>query len=577
MDKLVDINGLQQYHNTIKNKLVPTSTTKGQVLTTDENGVKWKDVTDILPNPEYLLAYGVEWDINVADPHLTRIGNMSMHKTLPIQSKLKGCIAQGNKIMYWLDEKNWFFKEGAQICDVTLVHTWLGTDKGENSDEIWLPLSSLELDAVLEYVGKRWQLFVNGAPIIVDTRLGGTPDFFAVVLTPVYGDVMLIDGAEETRLYMCGEGSRLDGYDGTVRVYCPDFYIKSESNGDKRRVWLSTVKIDNTWVYQHEILIDAYRSTILNTVPADMGYLTTLPQYSAISVVNTADYCRGGGNRPANDIYLTGSEDVQKDICKTDLGKPRTNIPRSTMRTYARKAGSELLSYEQYKNIFYWLWVVEYANFNSQEEFNPTLTQEGYHQGGMGTGVTTWDRVSQSNYNGNYPLTPCGYLNDLGNRTGIKKMTAGTKTFPVPRWRGFDNPFGDIWTNLDGCIHNDHIFYVINDPQNYTDSMTDEVTKADRAVEECHSNAHYYKEFNIGDSADIVPLEGGGSGGATTYKCDYHWTSSGGPHTLLVGGHAIDSSTQGLGVFDSSGDVSRAYSSFGFRSVSSFVSFQDNQ
>jgi len=33
-----------------------------------------------------ILAYGVEWDTEVSDPHLTRIGNMNLHRSLPIQS-----------------------------------------------------------------------------------------------------------------------------------------------------------------------------------------------------------------------------------------------------------------------------------------------------------------------------------------------------------------------------------------------------------------------------------------------------------------------------------------------------------
>ena len=32
----------------------------------------------------------------------------------------------------------------------------------------------------------------------------------------------------------------------------------------------------------------------------------------------------------------------------------------------------------------YWLWVIEYANFNSQETYNEELTETGYRQGGMG-------------------------------------------------------------------------------------------------------------------------------------------------------------------------------------------------
>nr|DAU17958.1 MAG TPA: hypothetical protein [Bacteriophage sp.] len=116
-----------------------------------------------------------------------------------------------------------------------------------------------------------------------------------------------------------------------------------------------------------------------------MGYLSTLPVGSAISVVNTNAYCRGGGNREEYDQYLT------IDPFRTDLGKPITNVPRATMRKYSGYAKSQMLSYDQYKNIFYWLYVVEYANFNSQEAYNATLTDEGYHQGGMGFSITTVD------------------------------------------------------------------------------------------------------------------------------------------------------------------------------------------
>jgi hypothetical protein len=71
-----------------------------------------------------------------------------------------------------------------------------------------------------------------------------------------------------------------------------------------------------------------------------MGYLSTLSVNSAISVVNTETYCRGGNNRSTYDTYLTS------DIFRSDLGKPRTNMSRATMRTYSRNAGSQMLSYE---------------------------------------------------------------------------------------------------------------------------------------------------------------------------------------------------------------------------------------
>lgn len=548
-------NKLDQHLQNVTSGLnhIPSGGKDKQVLTWQADGkAYWETLSNILPGVENLLAYGVEWKADVADPHLTRIGNMSLHKTLPIQSQLKGCIAQKDKVMYWLDENDWRFRKNPEIITV---------DLSNGATTFTVPsVVGLAVGQYLRYQGCIAKI-----------------DSISTENTTITVKWETVDGTDLTNITQLDVGSRLDGYDGTVRVYCPSFYIKSQIIGDTRRVWLSTVKIDNSWTYQPEVLIDAYRSTVLNTVPENMGYLSTLPVDSAISVVNTATYCRGGGNRSDYDKYLTGADGTIIDIFRTDLGKPRTLLDRSTMRTYSRNAGNEMLSYNQYKNVFYWLYIVEYANFNSQEEYNSALTEEGYHQGGMGAGVTTWDFGLWGSYNKTCPLTPCGYLNELGNRTGIKEMTTGTKTFQVPRWRGFDNPFGDIQTNLDGCIHNNYIFYVINDPQNYTDSMTDIATKADRAVEECHRSGHYYKEFNIGDSADIVPLEGSGSGNATTYKCDYHWTASGGPHMLLVGSSSHSGASAGLGAFGSHVGVSISDTYIGFRSVSQSVSFSQSE
>ena len=90
-------------------------------------------------------------------------------------------------------------------------------------------------------------------------------------------------------------------------------------------------------------------------------------------------------------------------------------------------------------------------------------TSDGYRQGGLGPGVTILNGSYWSYYNNYNPITPCGYCNEIGNNTGVKSMTIITPTssggdptqtynLQVPRWRGFDNPFGDIWTNLDGIV-----------------------------------------------------------------------------------------------------------------------------
>ena len=440
-----------------------------------------KQVTELNSNMD-LYSYGVEWDVTVASPELTRIGNPLLHKSLPIQSAYRGCVANNDVVNYYLFPDDWSYKED-----------------------------------------------------------GETP-------------------------------SVLDGTDGTVRVNTPKFYGKSGSDGNKRWVRTSTVKIDDSWVEIPELLIDAYRSTVDTTVSATP---------KAVSVVNTTTAFRGGGNRANYDDYLT-TELETKDIFRSDLGKPRTNISRATMRTYATNAGSELLCYEYYKWIFYWNYVIEYANFNSQAAYNAELTADGYHQGGLGPGVTDWANAatSWSGYNATYPLTPCGYCNEFGNFTGVKDLvipectvrdgtnTVATHTFKVPRWRGFDNPFGDIWTNLDGVVivraaaNEISTVYTTTNVSEFTD-VVGEKTVAGYEV----ASDGYIKAFDLGETAEIIPSAVRGS--ATTYICDYHYcnASSTALRTLLVGGHAAFGGYAGLGYFTSDNGVGGAYSSVGFRTL----------
>ena len=77
--------------------------------------------------------------------------------------------------------------------------------------------------------------------------------------------------------------------------------------------------------------------------------------------------------------------------------------------------------YKQIWEAIVWSYVIEYADFNVKKAYNSELTTEGYHQGGLGNGVTTWNN-NWGTYNNMYPLTPCGYCNDIGNFTGVKDL-----------------------------------------------------------------------------------------------------------------------------------------------------------
>lgn len=86
-----------------------------EVLDTDGESKQAKLAT-LLPYLEEQCAYGVEWDTTVSATAKTRIGNLSLHKTLPIQNRMRGCLLDDNgKVVEYLNPTNW----NAHILDGT--------------------------------------------------------------------------------------------------------------------------------------------------------------------------------------------------------------------------------------------------------------------------------------------------------------------------------------------------------------------------------------------------------------------------------------------------------------------------
>lgn len=564
----------QLYFNGRYYGAIPKNGKEKQILQWKASGeAKWTDIGSAFTGLEDVLAYGVRIDQSVKDPHLTRIGNASLHKTLPIQSQLKGCIAQGEQIQYWLDENDWRFRKNPIVitAKLTVTATGSGTTYTLTADTF----STLQYEA--QYVK------INGAiaqVVSIDTT--------NKVATIVFEDSTAAPTKSSDSIEVV-LGSVRNGYDGNVCVYVPNFYIKSKKVSDGvYDIYITSFKIDDSYQQQHEGLHGAYSATVLNTVPENMGYLSTLKVNSAVSIVNTHDYCRGGSNRSNYDTYLN------TDRFRTDLGKPRTNISRATMRTCCKNSGGRMLDYNSYKNIMYWLYVIEYANFNCQEAFNAELTPEGYKQGGLGDGITTWDFSTWEQYNNSNPLTPCGYGDTLGNGTGVIDLvipatklsntdTLASKTFSMPRWRGFDNPFGDICIYLDGCLCDIPIgssdaselatFYIIDDPDKYTDSADEAKINASRSYKVPRYSGYQGKQ-QYGNVADMVP--GDVTGNVTQNICDYYYIDyNDGPTTLAVGGNAVYGSQAGLARFRVNSRVSGSWAFFGFRLFFGFVSLSE--
>lgn len=246
---------------------------------------------------------------------------------------------------------------------------------------------------------------------------------------------------------------------------------------------------------------------------------------------------------------------------------PKVSLNRTTFQTYARTNGDgwNMYTYDAHRDLT-WLFVVEYATLNSQKAFNANLTAEGYHQGGLGEGVTTG--AVKVNGADTWSFVYCGVTSSLGNSTGIIEYThtntnaeggsTGTKTVNVPRYRGIENPFGHVWKNVIDVViaGTDNSVYICKDYTKFgtfeggTNPTAEQLIAAGYELQDFKEStitSQYVKKLVNNNQADLFPAIVGNGASATTYYCDYHWTNATAtPRTLLIGGYSDSGSAAGL-------------------------------
>lgn len=341
-----------------------------------------------------------------------------------------------------------------------------------------------------------------------------------------------------------GTSATLDGTDGQVMVEIPKHYRKCTINtaGPYMDVQISLYPFDGA-IEVPRYLVGAYEATLDRA------------NNKLSSVVNADPNYRGGNNTADWD-----------GTYRSLLGLPVTNISLTNFRTYGRNRGTGWGCYDYNAHLaIFWLFAVEYATLNSQKDFNASLTAEGYHQGGLGPGVSNFSNWSA--YNSYNPIIPCGFTNSLGNATGVKTFTlteaqaeayGAEHSESVPSYRGIENPFGHINKWADGVlgVGNGEYqeVYVCRDPSKYSSTVTADYTDLGH-----EATANGYCKAIIASSASLAQnlrvygdiFDRDDSGSSSTYFCDYHYHSvaDGSTCGLGVGGYAHGGAYDGLADF----------------------------
>ena len=412
-----------------------------------------------LSRNENELWYGVKFDLaNSSSPDGVRTGNMEMHKTLPIQSKMRGCT----------------------INNVDNVKKYLKADD--------------------------WTKWEDGTVIAQDSSQ----------ISPE----MMVEIPEHYRLLVATP-------DNTVEVRMSEYNLPGYTKVEKK-------------------YIGAYEGMTSETLP------------NLLRSINNTKY------------------------------KPKVSTIRNQFQVFARNNSRtnnwNIYTYGAHRDLT-WLFVVEYATLNSQKAFNANLTAEGYHQGGLGEGVTT--ESVKINGADTWSFVPCGTTNSLGNGTGIIEYThtntnaegasTGTKVVNVPRYRGIENPFGHVWKNVIDVVFagTDNSVYICKDYTKFgtfeggTNPTAEQLIAAGYELQDFKESTitgQYVKKLVNNNQADLFPTVVGNGASATTYYCDYHWTSATAtPRTLLIGGRSGDGSTAGLFRLSSGTELDASYANVGTR------------
>ena len=522
-----------------------------------EGNILWPNINTV--------AYGVRWNsVNQATTVCERIGNLELHKTLPIQSRFKVCIHKGKEIQYYCHPDDSRFREDNTGYVKTLPIVLLSEVQPaiiEDTDTTVKIRHTITDDIFSDY--KYLYAFIK---VYTDNTTGNVCRITKIDTTNKTA-YLESNYTFESGDYSVELGCSINGYDGEIGVDTGGkFYQWSVDNdGDNNEVWQSLYKCVP---YAREIkrhIIGIDRACVLNVAFNDTkwGWIGSLESNTAVNVINYHTNLRGGTNNSSWDKYLG------VDNFRCQLGKATTNIPLATMRSYSQKTDGGQMLYKQIWEAIVWSYVIEYADFDVKKAYNSKLTTEGYHQGGLGNGVIGGNDLA--NYNNNEKLVPNDYTLELGNNTGIKARASRKNqiAWDVPHWRGF-NVFwyGDIWINIDNMLtkydttKQKRIWYYTDDVSKFSNDISNKEHQIEGLGNVVKS---WLQEVRINNKGDIVPIKISGN---ANYKNSYNWNNTDSSiHTTFASGEAATGSHCGLLYLIAHHGAGDAWSSSGFAKV----------
>lgn len=196
---------------------------------------------------------------------------------------------------------------------------------------------------------------------------------------------------------------------------------------------------------------------------------------------------------------------------------PLTNVSITNFRNYARNLGAGFGQMDWHYFILQMLYLVEYADYNSQSK--------------LGKGYTNSSHTAPVN---------SGQCDVLGMKSGSRDGTDNTSMI----YRGIEDIFGNVWQFIDGINIRNSQTYICYDANKYA---VDTFSGSYKALGYTNAPAEGYASKLGYDSANpMVAITTEATGSTTTNMCDYFYRSADGDRIALVGGCYVDHLMCGL-------------------------------
>ncbi len=469
-----------------------------------------KAVTDVvgplLELHESEVAYGIQFDTSVSSPDCTRIGSATPHKTLPVQSQIRGCLINDNgEVVRYLPDDDWNDSatdgtDGQVMVEIPAHYRKFVTDGTVR--QVWLSLSPVQgyhhvpkvyVSAYQATIDRDYNMLASVKNSDARYRGGNNSTTLAAKDSQensVLGKPASCYGRGLFRTYARNRGTAgLNGCGWNCMTY----------DALKTIFWLFAVEyatLNSQKEYNAELTADGYRQGGLGNGLTTLTY-SRWTNFSGWAVMNCG-YTDGLGNNTGSMEYTMP---CMYDIC-VDTNDSYDNAAELYMGEY-----DSLTAYAQ------------------------------------GQYVTNGDN-----------LYKCITDTDAGTEvtdTGCFELMTRT-VVSVPRYHGMENPFGHLSQWADGIIITSDTdedgetilsVYVCSDPQLFNDSDCGEYSCLGNKV----TTNGFVSSVFFGDYGDIIPTTVGGS--SNTFFCDYHIAQSSSNASLcgaLFGGTLSSGASAGL-------------------------------